>query len=114
MDKSMIKKTYKEAKRPMGVYKITTAGNDKVYIGFGTDLPAKINRHKAELRFGSHRNRELQEAWNSFGESAFGFHVLDTLDHEEDLKINRTEELHVLAEMWIHKLEKQGHSVVNL
>jgi predicted GIY-YIG superfamily endonuclease len=67
MDKAAAKKEYKEARRPMGVYTIRNTGNNKLYLGFGTDLPAKINRHKAELRFGNHRNRELQEEWNLFG-----------------------------------------------
>jgi hypothetical protein len=114
MDKSTMKKAYKEAKRPMGVYRITSTRNDKVYIGFGTDLPARLNRHKAELKFGNHRNRELQEIWNSLGDSAIKFEVLDVLDHEEDTQANPAEELHILAEMWIKKLEKAGDSIVRL
>jgi hypothetical protein len=114
MDKSTIKKAYKETKRPMGVYRIRSSRNDKVYIGSGTDLQAKINRHKAELRFGSHRNKELQEAWNLLGEPAFEFEVLDVLDHEENPQASPAEELHVLVEMWIRKLEKAGYSVVSL
>jgi hypothetical protein len=114
MDKSIMKKAYKEAKRSMGVYRITATGSDTVYVGFGTDLPAKINRHKAELKFGSHRNRELQEAWNSLGESAIEFGILDVLDHKENSQAHPAEELHVLVEMWIRKLEKAGHSVVSL
>ena len=114
MDKSAAKKEYKEAKRPMGVYRIRNTRNHKSYVGFDRDLPARINRHKAELKFGSHRNRELQEEWNSFGESALQFEVLDELDHKEDSETSPIEELRVLAEMWIRKLEKAGDSVVNL
>lgn len=114
MDRSTIKKAYKQAKLPMGVYRITFAGGDKVYIGFSTDLPAKINRHKYELKLGSHRNRKLQEAWNLFGESAFEFEVLDVLEHKETSRTNPAEELPVLLEMWIRKLEKEGYSIVTL
>jgi len=114
MDKSAMKKAYKAAKQPMGVYRITCNQNEKAYIGFSIDLPAKINRHKFELKFGSHRNGELQEAWNLFGESAFEFEVLDVLDHKEDSLTNPDEELHVLLEMWIRKLEKEDYSVVTL
>jgi hypothetical protein len=114
MDKAAAKKEYKQAKRRMGVYRIRNTGNDRSYIGFGTDLPAKINRHKAELRFGTHRNRELQDEWNSFGESSFRFEILDELDQGENPQEKPTEELHVLAEMWIRKLEKGGYSVVSL
>ena len=114
MDKSAAKKEYKQAKRPMGVYRIRNTRNDKLYIGCVTDLPAKINRHKAELKFGSHRKRELQEEWNLFGESSFQFEVLDELDHKENSQASPIEELDLLKEMWMRKLEKEGHSVVSL
>lgn len=114
MDKSTLKKAYKEAKRPMGVYKITSTQNNKVYIGSSADVPARINRHKAELKFGSHRNEELQEAWNLYGKTAFEFEVLDLLDHKENTPTNLKEELHVLLEMWIHNLEKEGYYIVTL
>jgi hypothetical protein len=99
MDKSAARRAYKQARRPMGVYRIRDTRNDKYYVGFSTDLPAIINRHKAELKFRSHRNSELQESWNSFGESCFQFEVLDELSHEEDSQKNPMEELEVLAEM---------------
>jgi GIY-YIG catalytic domain-containing protein len=114
MDKSEIKKAYKQAKLPMGVYRIRNSQNDKEFIGFATNLPGRFNRHKAELKFGSHRNRELQEIWNSFGESFFEFEILDVLDHEEDTQTSPDEELHVLAEMWVQKLKKEGNSIVYL
>ncbi|MFC1863739.1 GIY-YIG nuclease family protein [Thermodesulfobacteriota bacterium] len=69
MDKSALKKAYKQTDRPMGVYRIRSTQNKIVYIGYSTDIQAKINRHKAELKFGSHRNRELRKTWNSLGES---------------------------------------------
>jgi group I intron endonuclease len=114
MDKSEIKKIYKQANRPMGVYRIRNSYNDKVFIGFATNLQARFNRHKAELKFGNHRNRELQEIWNSFGESAFEFEILDVLDQEENAQANHNEDLRVLAEMWIQKLQKGGDSIVFL
>jgi len=77
-------------------------------------LPARFNRHKAELKFGSHRNSELQEIWNSLGESALEFEILDVLDHEEKTQTNPAEELQVLTEMWIQKLKKAGDSIICL
>jgi group I intron endonuclease len=114
MDKGAIKKAYKEAKQTMGVYRIRNLQDDKVYIGFAADLEARLNRHRAELKFGSHRNKELQELWNSFGESAFEFEILDILDREENTQTSADEELRVLADMWIQKLRKAGAYVVCL
>ena len=114
MDKSEIKRAYKQSKRPMGVYRIRSSQNDKVFIGFATDLEARFNRHKAELKFGNHRNRELQEIWDSNGESTFEFGILDMLDQEEGADASPDEELQVLMDMWIEKLKKTGASIVRL
>jgi len=114
MNKSELKKTYKQTSRPMGVYILRSAKNKMVFIGAGVDIQAKINRHKAELKFGKHRNRELQELWNSSGGQNIEFEVLDVLDHEEDSKDNPAEELKILLEMWIQKLAKPGESIVRL
>ena len=114
MDKSAIKKEYKESKRPMGVYKISNNQNNTIFIGYSTDLQARFNRHKAELKFGGHRNKELQNMWNALGETAFTFKVLDELDQKENNQTNPEKELQVLAEMWISKLEKENYKIVTL
>jgi len=114
MDRSEAKRDYKQAKRPMGIYRIRNRRNGKSYVGFSTDLQARINRQKTELKFGSHRNTELLDEWKSFGESSFEFEVLDELAHAEEPAANAAEELRILAEMWIRKLEKAGSSVVRL
>ena len=98
----------------MGVYLIKSTQRDIAYIGFSIDLTARINRHKAELKFGTHQNRALQASWNLAGEAAFAFEVLDLLEHQEDPQTNPAEELPVLLEMWIPKLEKEGYSIVTL
>jgi predicted GIY-YIG superfamily endonuclease len=106
MDKKEHKNKYKRIKHSMGVYCIRNSQNNKVYIGRATDLVARINRHKAELKFNSHRNKELQETWSLFGETAIEFEILDVLEHEENTLRNPNEELKVLLDMWIHNLEK--------
>lgn len=90
----------------MGVYIIRNSKSDKVYIGYGTDVQAKINRHKCELKFGTHRELDLQKAMTTFGESVLQFEILDVLKHEVDSQSNPIDELKILAEMWINRLEK--------
>ena len=114
MDRSEAKKEYKQAKRPMGVYRIRNTQNDKSYVGYSIDLQARINRHKAELKFGNHRNSELLGEWKSFEESSFEFAVLDELELDENSMADPVEELRILCEMWVRKLEKAGSTVVNL
>ena len=100
MDRSEAKKEYKQAKRPMGVYRIRNTQNGKSYVGYSIDLHARINRQKAELKFGSHRNSQLLGEWKSFGESSFEFEVLDELELDENSK-----------EVWVVKV---GHRKDNL
>jgi len=88
--------------------------NGKSYIGYSTDLQARINRQKAELKFGSHRNTGLLSEWESFGEASFEFEVLDELEHDENSEADPMEELRILSDMWILKLEKAGNTVINL
>lgn len=114
MDRAKAKKDYKQARPPMGVYKINNTQNGKSYIGFSTDLRARLNRHKAELNFGSHRNAELLEEWKLFGESSFKFEVLDELQHDENSRADPEEELRILCEMWIRRIEKAGGCVIKL
>lgn len=114
MDRSEAKRVYKESTRPMGIYRIRNLNNGKSYIGYGLDLPAKLNRHMAELKFGSHRNPELLAEWKSFGESAFEFEVLDEIEPDKESKTDPLEELRLLNEMWINKLKNTGSVVVSL
>lgn len=113
-DKAALKRAYKEAKRAMGIYRISSSEMERVYIGCATDLAALINRHRFELKFGSHRNRELQKAWNSLGEAAFEFDVLDRLPHQESSAGDSAEELQLLLAMWRDKLESEGVALVML
>lgn len=114
VDRSEAKTQYKQAKRPMGVYRIRNTKNGKSYVGFSTDVQARINRQKTELKFGSHRNTELLGEWKSFGESAFAFEVLDELKHDENAKTKPADDLAVLADMWVRRLEEAGDTVARL
>ena len=114
MDKSAIKKAYKQAKQPMGVYRIRVSGQDTVFVGYAMDITARFNRHKAELKFGNHRNKDFQKLWNSLGEAAFEFDMLDLLDQKENTREQIDEELRTLMDMWIQKLEQEGCFVVRL
>lgn len=114
MDRSEAKKYYKNHKRPMGIYRIRNTQNGKSYVGYSTDIDARINRQKAELKFGSHRNKGLLSEWKAFGDSTFAFEVLDELEHDVNSKSDPEEELRFLSDMWIRKLEQAGGVVVKL
>lgn len=114
MDKQQAKKEYLQTRRPMGVYLIRNTRTGKSHIGCSTDLPARINRHKTELKFGSHRNAELLDAWKMSGGASLEFEILDELAPPENLNTDLQEELRTLSDMWIGKLEEAGHIVERL
>ncbi len=114
MDKAAARKAYKDAKRPMGVYRIRNTETGRNYVGSSTNALARMNRHRAELGFRSERSNELQEDWDSFGEAAFQFEVLDELERDADSPASPVDELRVLADLWVSKLEQAGESVIRL
>lgn len=88
----------------MGVFQIKNRSNNKVLIDNSTDIPSKWNRHKMELRFGNHKNQELQQDWNSGGENNFVVEVLAELKENEEQTIPYQRELKALQKQTIEKL----------
>lgn len=98
----------------MGVYRIKNTQKGTSYIGYSVDLHAIMNRQRTELKFGTHRNTQLLEEWKTLGASAFEFEILDELAHDEQSDADPMEELRILGEMWMAKIQKAGEFVVKL
>lgn len=111
--KSELKKEYKERKIPMGIYQIKNLANGKVFIGCSANLDGIFNRSKFELGYGSHKNIELQNDWKEFGEDQFLFEVLDYLEPKEGEMIDYGEELSLLEQLWLEKIEPFGKKGYN-
>lgn len=57
-------------------------------------------------------NRDLQKDYNESDEANFSFEVLDRLEPKDDLKYDYSDDLKVLEEMWLEKLQpydEQGY-----
>ena len=113
MDRKERIRAYKETERPMGVFRVYNAANDKSFVGSSTDLPAMLNRQRFQLELGSHPNRELQRDWNEWGADAFVIEVLDTLESSEKSQTSRLDELRILEQMWMERLEPYGERGYN-
>jgi hypothetical protein len=92
----------------MGVYQIRNTVNEKVWIDSSVNVPAKFNRYKLQLKAGSHQSRSLQADWKEFGESAFGFELLEPLEPRSDPNYDYAADLEVLEDLWLEKLEPYG------
>ena len=67
-----------------GIYAII-GPKKKVYIGSSVNIRHRISEHLTGLRKNNHRNSKLQNAWNKYGEQAFTWIVLETVDAKDNL-----------------------------
>ena len=72
------KKEYRE-NLPAGIYKVTNTKTGTIYIGQSTSYPRRWHHHKHHLRTNKHKNKQLQEDYNTYGEEAFVFEVIEEL-----------------------------------
>ena len=105
LNKKELKKKYKQTLTPMGIFQIKNLVNGKVFIECGKNLPGNLNSSKFQLKMGSHMNQELQKDYNQLGEEKFSFEIIDRLEPKEDLSYNYSEDLKVLEEMWLEKIQ---------
>ena len=99
-----LKREYKDALRPLGVFLIRNTTNDKVFLAGGIDLVGVMNRHRYQLSHGSHVNRELQADWNELGSGKFEFEILEQMEPARDSTFDSRKELEFMLKMWLERL----------
>ena len=60
-----------------GVYSITCAATNAVYIGASVRIYSRWSQHRGLLRTGKNPCSLLQQAWTQFGEAAFVFAIIE-------------------------------------
>ena len=58
-------------------------------------------------------NKATQRDFNEGGEGSFSFEILDHLKPREDMKGDYAEELEILEEMWLEKLQPYNENGYN-
>ena len=82
IDKKEAIRKFKERKPLRGAFAVRCRATGHVWVGAFPDLYAMQNRHWFSLRMGGHRDPQLQQEWNTHGEQAFEFEVLEKLDED--------------------------------
>ncbi len=110
-DKRAARRAAKDNPPEMGVYRIVAAGVS--HVGAALDVRARLNRHRFQLRLGSHPNAALAGAWREAGEDGLRFEVLDVLERDEDgaAPADAAGELALLAALWRDRLAREGETV---
>jgi hypothetical protein len=65
------------------------------------------------LTIGRHPNEALQKDWNQFGADQFAFEILEVVAVKDDPLFNINDELTLLEEIWIEKLQPFGERGYN-
>lgn len=68
-----------------GIYGIKCFPNGKMYIGASKIIGRRWIIHRYDLRHGKSKNKELQKDWILFGESQFGFFILEEVRSKQEL-----------------------------
>jgi group I intron endonuclease len=113
INKSEIKKNYKQTLTPMGIYQLKNLINGKILVGSSKNLLGRKNRFEMELSFENFTDKELLHDVKQFGKENFLFEVLDYLVPKEDPLYNYTEDLKTLEQLWIEKLQPFGEKGYN-
>lgn len=108
-----LKREYKQNQPPSGVFQITNTANGKILIGKGMDVNGKLNSHQAQLKMRVHRNKDLQQDWNTYGPEHFSFEVLDYLEFRDESPQKQQKDLAALEELWLDKLRPYGEKGYN-
>lgn len=103
---------YKEIKIEAGVYQIRNTKNGKVFVA-GTNNLKTMNGKRFELQMGTSYNKTLQREWNEYGEDAFVFEILETMEPKQDPFYDLKDAVSKREEYWIEQLEPFGEKGYN-
>ncbi|MBI5021375.1 MAG: GIY-YIG nuclease family protein [Ignavibacteriales bacterium] len=104
---------YKDRKKPAGIFQVKNTANGKFLLGSSLNLEGPLNSHKFMLTIGSHRNEALQKDWNEFGGDKFVFEILEVVKVKDDPDFSIADELTLLEQIWIEKLQPFGERGYN-
>jgi hypothetical protein len=108
-----IHREYKERVKPSGVFQIKNRANGKVLLGSSLNLEGPLNKHRFMLKVNNHPNKELQKDWNELGPAQFTFEILETVQISDNPNFNLKDELTLLEEIWLEKLQPFGERGYN-
>lgn len=108
-----LKRAYKEAHIPAGVFQIRNLENGKVFLAGSLNLPAAFNSHSFQLSFGSHKNEALQKDWTATGAEGFAFEVLEEIPRPADGSKVTADDVRNLVKRLLTKMKPWGERGYN-
>lgn len=115
--KKELNREYLERPKPAGVFQVKNKLNGKILLGSSLNLEGPLNKHKFMLKIGSHKNVALLEDWKQYGEDQFSFDILEVVSVKDDPNFNLKDELTLLEQIWLEKLQpfdEKGYNSANV
>ena len=82
MNRKQAIRDFKERKPARRIFAVRCNADSQTWVGSSPNLPAWRNSLWFSLRSGGYPDQALQQAWNTHGESAFQFEILEQLDDD--------------------------------
>ena len=108
-----LRRAYKETPLQAGIFQIKNTQSGKILLGSSTNLHGPLNKHRFLLSIGKHDNAALQSDWRQYGAEAFIFEILEIVKPSDDPAFNLEDELTLLEQIWIEKLQPMGERGYN-
>lgn len=89
-----------------GVYSITCKATGKIFIDGVLDIQGSLNRFNFSVKTGGCVHMKLQQDWIKYTSEGFEFKIIEELEIKEgQSKKEFLEDIKLLKEMWLEKLE---------
>jgi hypothetical protein len=80
--KKEIARAYAERERVQGVFAVRCAASEEVWVSSSRNLDTQKNSVWFALGTGGHPNKAVQAAWNTHGEEAFAYEIVEELSSD--------------------------------
>ena len=109
-----LNREYVERVKPSGVFQVKNTVNGKVFLGSSLNIEGSLNKHKFMLKIGSHTNKALQKDWDESSPDQFVLEILEEVQVIDSPNFNLKDELTLLEQIWLEKLQPFGERGYNL
>jgi len=111
MDKTQqaaLKTAYRQQAPALGIITLQHLPSGRTLLAASRNAPGALNRHRFELKLGTHRNAALLADWRRDGETAFRCEIIDTVKVQDDPDFDTDGELASLLELHLSQLQELG------
>jgi hypothetical protein len=85
--KKELARSYKERKARPGIVAIRCKASGQTWVAQTPDIDKRQSGLWFQLRMGGFPGKGLQQAWNTHGEAAFAYEILEDVRHENETMI---------------------------